>query len=66
MKIVRCLNKVMGDCPDCTEDCDTSHHPNNLDCPRYVPLGFLLITVQPEKMIGGGDDTDDESPSSQM
>lgn len=33
-----CLYRVIRQCPNCTEDFDQPHHPNNYDCPRYYPI----------------------------
>lgn len=47
MKSIRlgapCLYRMIGQCPNCTEDFDPSHHPNNLDCKRYHPIGAFYV-----------------------
>ena len=49
MKLTMCVHGMLGDCPKCLFDMDTSHHPNNMDCPRFKPLGFLFIKIEPAK-----------------
>ena len=49
MKQTICLNGMLGKCPHCKFDVDELHHPNNLDCPRFKPLGFVLIDIPPAK-----------------
>ena len=43
--ILICLNKFIGRCPDCRPDLDVSHHPNNLDCPRFKKMTICEFTV---------------------
>lgn len=41
---VSCVNRFLGRCPTCTHDLDPSHHPNNLECPKFTPMhtmGFI-------------------------
>jgi len=40
-----CLNQLFGRCQGCTEDMDTRHHPNNLDCPRFKPVSIGSLTI---------------------
>ena len=37
-----CLNKFLGNCPDCTTDF-SDHHPNNRDCQGYHPVRIYQI-----------------------
>ena len=37
-----CLHRILGHCPNCQEDVDTSHHPNNLECPMYHPVSLTI------------------------
>ncbi len=58
MKISICKHQFFGDCK-CSYDVDKTHHPNNLECPRYKPFGFVLINIEKE----GQNAHRDESPS---
>ena len=58
MKMYICWHQVFGTCK-CTYDVDKSHHPNNLECPRYKPFGFVLINLEKE-----GENARNESSSS--
>ena len=52
MKKVGCANKFLGNCPKCIYDVDENHHPNNLECPNYRPMGYLLLVLeQPENKL---------------
>jgi len=44
-----CMHKLLGHCPGCTPDVDTSHHPNNLDCIGYTPIGLNIMEVKNEE-----------------
>jgi hypothetical protein len=44
MKIYICRNQFFKRC-NCTYDVDKNHHPNNLDCPNYKPMGFVYIEL---------------------
>ena len=41
-----CLNRFLGLCPDCKEDYNPDHRPNNMDCPRYERLDLMEFNVQ--------------------
>lgn len=41
-----CLNRMLGKCPNCERDYDTTHHPNNLDCPKYKSVGMRFFNVK--------------------
>jgi len=41
-----CLNRFLGKCPKCAEDYDTTHHPNNLDCPDYHEINIQNLEVK--------------------
>ncbi len=41
-----CLNRLIGNCPDCQEDYDPEHHPNNLDCQEYRSVNFHTYEVK--------------------
>ena len=43
---VTCINHFLGRCKDCKEDYDTQHHPNNLDCPYYKTVKYLILTIK--------------------
>lgn len=43
-----CLYRVIRQCPNCTEDFDQSHHPNNYDCPKFHPIGTMTVRGLPE------------------
>lgn len=43
-----CLYRMIGVCRNCKPDYDPTHHPNNLDCPRYRPVGMLEVIVKPK------------------
>ena len=43
--MIICLHRLTGDCPDCGEDLDTNHHPNNLDCRNYTPISVYIQEV---------------------
>jgi len=51
MEKVGCRNKFLGLCPKCVYDVDMSHHPNNLECPRYRPMGYLLLVINQIKEV---------------
>jgi hypothetical protein len=38
---------MIGQCNNCTPDYDTTHHPNNLDCPRYREVPLLIVNPIP-------------------
>lgn len=40
-----CLNRFLGKCPGCERDYDTSHYPNNYDCPDYKEIHFGAFYV---------------------
>ncbi len=40
-----CLNRLLGRCQNCTEDYDTTHHPNNYDCPWYKEVKILTHEI---------------------
>jgi len=40
-----CLHRVLGDCRECEENTNPYRHPNNLDCPRYVPVTVRTFEV---------------------
>lgn len=43
---------MLGCCPNCTEDYDTSHHPNNLDCKNYCAVVFVNLEIKDELSRG--------------
>ena len=43
MKI--CLWHFLNLCKQCTPDVDPNHHPNNLDCVSYKPIGMGTMEV---------------------
>ena len=45
MKATMCVNKFIGLCPKCEEDTDTTHYPNNFDCPRYKAMTLFRACV---------------------
>jgi hypothetical protein len=47
MKISICKHQFFGDCK-CSYDVDKNHHPNNFDCPKYEPMGYVLIDLEKE------------------
>jgi hypothetical protein len=47
MKISICKHQFFGDCK-CSYDVDKNHHPNNFDCPKYEPMGYVLINIEKE------------------
>ena len=49
MQVTQCLNKFLGYCKHCSYDVDTSHHPNNFDCPKFKPMGCVYITLEQPK-----------------
>lgn len=51
-KICICQNQFFNRCK-CTYDVDPNHHPNNLDCPRYKPMGFVSIDLIPKRKPNG-------------
>ena len=53
-----CLNRFLGHCSNCSRDYNENHHPNNLDCPNYVPLDLLIAEVE---RGGGGQGGRDKS-----
>jgi len=50
-KICICKNQFLNRCK-CAYDVDKNHHPNNLECPRYEPMGFVLIDIFNDKKGG--------------
>jgi len=48
MKLEICFNQFLGNCLKCTRDLDTTHHPNNYDCPRYKPIYLETFEVKRE------------------
>lgn len=48
MKISICKHQFFGDCK-CSYDVDKNHHPNNFDCPKYEPMGYVFIDLLTEK-----------------
>lgn len=61
MKMYICWHQVFGTCK-CTYDVDKNHHPNNLECPRYKPIGFVLIDLMNDKPKDVENEGDDETP----
>ena len=51
MKISICKNQFFGKCPKCKFDVDVNHHPNNLDCAGYKPMGFVFIDLLTKKEV---------------
>lgn len=51
-RTVTCLNRFLGRCKGCDPDYDQSHHPNNLDCPGYIPVAMMVFEVS-DKLDGG-------------
>ena len=49
MRVKICLNRFLKRCPNCTEDYDQCHHPNNLDCPYYREVVIELMEIKEEK-----------------
>lgn len=47
-----CLHRFLGECPKCVPDYDTSHHPNNYDCPRFYKIGVGFFGVIEGKQVG--------------
>ena len=45
-KLIACINRMTGRCPDCKRDYNTTHHPNNLDCPNYKPIVLRTFEVK--------------------
>lgn len=45
MKQRTCLYRFLGECPYCKEDYDPSHHPNNLDCPKFRWVSIVHFVV---------------------
>jgi len=43
-----CLYRLIGRCKNCTIDEDTSHHPNNYDCPNFKPIGIFGVKISQE------------------
>lgn len=48
-RIVTCENRFLGKCKNCQPDYDTSHHPNNYDCPFYKEMKLETFNVIPDK-----------------
>ena len=48
-----CVNRFLGLCEDCVEDYE-SHHPNNLDCPRYKEMHVVGYSVCNDKANSTG------------
>ncbi len=46
-----CINRWLGRCPDCIEDYDPNHHPNNLDCPSYKPITVHYFNVEENREL---------------
>ena len=64
MKISICKGQVLGQCPNCKYDVDPQHHPNNFDCPKYKPFGFVMIDlINGYKPKEDKDDGNDKTPS---
>jgi len=38
-----CLYRFIGQCKGCEYDFNPEHHPNNLDCTRYRPIGIAYV-----------------------
>ena len=43
MKI--CVNRFIGNCPECKRDYNLNHHPNNYDCPGYKEMNLRVFNV---------------------
>ena len=46
---MNCLHRLLNHCPNCTEDTDIEHFPNNWNCPRFKPIGMLEVTPKEVK-----------------
>jgi len=44
-----CLWHLLGNCKWCTPDLDLSHHPNNYDCKRFIPVSIFTVTTGKEE-----------------
>jgi len=44
-----CLNRFLGNCPDCKTNYDLDNRPNNLDCKRYVECHIRTFVVEESK-----------------
>ena len=44
--LLECLHRVIGNCKDCIRDFDTSHHPNNYDCPKYREVRIVILNIK--------------------
>lgn len=42
-----CLYRLIGRCKHCIVDEDTSHHPNNFDCPNFKAIGVIGVAEKP-------------------
>jgi len=51
MTKVVCLNLLLGLCPNCKDDTDITHHPNNYDCPRFKFAVVYVLEVTDESMV---------------
>ena len=51
MKLSICKNQFLGICSNCTYDVDPNHRPNNLDCPGYRPIGFVIMELEHVKEV---------------
>ena len=40
-----CLHRFLGECPNCIDDLDPNHRPNNKDCQRYVKIAFSTFSI---------------------
>jgi len=50
MQIEGCLGHLLRElyrqeCVGCTPDTDTSHHPNNYDCPMYCYTKWYVVDI---------------------
>ena len=46
MRMYVCADQISGSCPECRFNIDPEQHPNNLECPKFEPIGFVLIDLR--------------------
>jgi len=45
-KLTTCVHRLFQDCKNCKYDLDRTHHPNNYDCSRYIPITVGYFEVR--------------------
>ena len=41
-----CVNHLLNRCKNCKIDTNPNHHPNNLDCPYYIPTKLIIFKIK--------------------